>query len=59
MKLIQAPNRGIAIIGPGYYKSLSAGEEVTQAVNLWGNPTIGNDRQFDVWRAIAQQGTAS
>ncbi|MET3637446.1 MULTISPECIES: hypothetical protein [Curtobacterium] len=59
MKLIQSTNRGIAIIGPGYFKGLSAGEEVTQAVNLWGSPTIGNDRQFDVWKAIALQGTTA
>ncbi|MFJ6171973.1 hypothetical protein [Curtobacterium sp. NPDC092190] len=59
MKLIQAPGRGIAVVGAGYYKVLKAGEEVEQAVKLWGNPLIGNDRQFDVWKAIALQGTSA
>ncbi|MCP1502702.1 hypothetical protein J2Y89_001446 [Curtobacterium herbarum] len=59
MKLIQATGRGIAVVGPGYYKVLKEGEEVEQAQELWGKPTIGNVRQFDVWKAIALQGTSA
>nr|WP_243639561.1 N-acetylmuramoyl-L-alanine amidase [Micromonospora sp. MW-13] len=56
MKLIQSTNRGIALVGPGYFRQLSNNEEVTAAVALVGNPLIGNDRQFDLWRSIAYDG---
>ncbi|WP_320067434.1 N-acetylmuramoyl-L-alanine amidase [Micromonospora sp. RTGN7] len=56
MKLIQSTNRGIALVGPGYFRSLSNNEEVYAAVALVGNPLIGNDRQFDLWRSIAFDG---
>ncbi|RAO29655.1 hypothetical protein PSN13_04853 [Micromonospora saelicesensis] len=56
MRLIQSPNRGIALIGAGYFRQLSSTEEVQAAVLLVGNPLIGNDRQFDLWRSIAFDG---
>ncbi|MEH1017655.1 M23 family metallopeptidase [Micromonospora sp. CPCC 206060] len=56
MKLIQSTNRGIALVGPGYFRQLRTDEEVHAAVALVGNPLIGNDRQFDLWRSIAFDG---
>ncbi|MGC4804846.1 peptidoglycan recognition protein family protein [Micromonospora sp. DT233] len=56
MKLIQSTNRGIALVGPGYFRPLSNNEEVYAAVALVGNPIVGNDRQFDLWRSIAFDG---
>ncbi|MBB5111097.1 peptidoglycan recognition protein family protein [Micromonospora echinospora] len=56
MKLIQSTNRGIALVGPGYFRLLRNNEEVYAAVALVGNPLIGNDRQFDLWRSIAFDG---
>jgi murein DD-endopeptidase MepM/ murein hydrolase activator NlpD len=56
MKLIQSTNRGIALIGPGYFRPLRTDEEVHAAVALVGNPIVGNDRQFDLWRSIAFDG---
>lgn len=55
MRLIQSPARGIAVVGPGYFKSLNA-EMLPVAVACWGNPYVGNDRQFDLAKAIALQG---
>lgn len=59
MILIQSPGRGIAVIGPNYYRSLAAGEELDCALAAWGNPIGGNDRQFDVWRSLALTGQRS
>ncbi|MEU4778038.1 M23 family metallopeptidase [Micromonospora sp. NPDC023633] len=56
MKLIQSPGRGIALVGPGYFRQLRNDEEVHAAVALAGNPLVGNDRQFDLWRSIAYDG---
>ncbi|MEV0650816.1 M23 family metallopeptidase [Phytomonospora sp. NPDC050363] len=56
MKLIQSTNRGIALVGPGYFRPLRSDEEVHAAVALVGNPVVGNDRQFDLWRSIAYDG---
>ncbi|MDX5456617.1 MULTISPECIES: N-acetylmuramoyl-L-alanine amidase [Micromonospora] len=56
MKLIQSTNRGIALVGPGYFRLLRNDEEVFAAVALVGNPLVGNDRQFDLWRSIAFDG---
>ncbi|MET7875846.1 peptidoglycan recognition protein family protein [Micromonospora profundi] len=56
MKLIQSTNRGIALVGPGYFRLLRTDEEVHAAVALVGNPLVGNDRQFDLWRSIAFDG---
>lgn len=59
MKLIQHAKRGIAIIGPGYFKGLS-GEELPIALDLYGGPTIYEGdaglRQFDLARSIATNG---
>jgi hypothetical protein len=65
---IQSPGRGIAMIGPGYFKSLTP-EEVTatdvEEVDKDGKPTgkkfysahiNGNDRQFDLWVSVALNG---
>ncbi|GGL87769.1 hypothetical protein GCM10009706_28000 [Curtobacterium citreum] len=59
MKLIQSTNRGIAVVGPGYFRGLKNQEELQAATMAWGQPVIGNDRQFDVWKAIALQGTTA
>ncbi|WP_181420585.1 D-alanyl-D-alanine carboxypeptidase family protein [Curtobacterium sp. MCPF17_046] len=59
MRLIQSGGRGIAAIGPGYFFQLPEGEFVTAATKLWGDPYIGNDREFDLWRAIVLQGTSA
>jgi len=59
MRLIQSGGRGIAAIGPGYFFQLPEGEFVSQATKIWGDPFIGNDRQFDLWRAIVLQGTTA
>ncbi len=56
MKMIQSTGRGIAVVGPGYYRHLQTTEEVQAAVTLVGKPLIGNDRQFDLWRSIAIHG---
>ncbi len=56
MRLIQSTNRGIALVGPGYFRQLRNDEEVHAAVALVGNPLVGNDRQFDLWRSIAFDG---
>lgn len=59
---IQAPNRGIALVGPGYYRSLRNNEEVAQSDMLvtppGGTPWhyTGNDRQFDLWVSMALSG---
>lgn len=52
MKLIQEASRGIAVVGPGYYHSLTP-EELPYAIKLYGFPTVyGNPREFDLARAI-------
>lgn len=59
---IQATNRGIALIGPGYYRGLKDAEEVNNSGPLitppGGTPWhyTGNDRQFDLWASMALQG---
>jgi hypothetical protein len=56
MKLIQSTGRGIALVDAGYFRGLRNEEEVHAAVMLVGNPRVGNDRQFDVWKSIAYDG---
>ncbi|HEY1178647.1 MAG TPA: M23 family metallopeptidase [Phytomonospora sp.] len=56
MRLIQSEGRGIALVGPGYFRQLRDNEEVHAAVALVGDPLVGNDRQFDLWRSIAYDG---
>ncbi|QUW18902.1 M23 family metallopeptidase [Agrococcus sp. Marseille-Q4369] len=61
MRIIQAPNRGLALVGAGYYSHIRA-EFLSSALAVWGPSTevVGlNDRQFDEARALATQGTVS
>lgn len=59
---IQATNRGIALIGPGYYRGLKNDEEVQNSGPLITPPGgvpwhyTGNDRQFDLWASMALSG---
>lgn len=55
MITIHAPNRGIALIGPGYYKSLTP-EEAENSAAIVSKQVSGNDRQFDLWRQMALGG---
>lgn len=56
---IQAPNRGIALVGPGYYRHLANTEEVEASASLMSKHVSGNDRQFDLWVSIAMQGNVA
>jgi len=59
MRLIQETTRGIAVIGPGYYHSLTP-EELPYAIKLYGAPVVfGNPREFDLARAVATNPTAT
>jgi hypothetical protein len=54
MQMIQSSGRGIALVGPGFFRQLISDEEVIQAGPLCPRPVlVGNDRQFDVWRSLA------
>jgi hypothetical protein len=52
---IQAPNRGIALIGPNYFRSIHNEEELWASSDLITKHLTGNDRQFDVWKSLATQ----
>ncbi len=54
---IQSPGRGIALIGPGYYRHLTTDEEVKQSEQIITRHVDGNDRQFDLWHSMAIGGT--
>ena len=56
---IQAPNRGIALIGAGYYRHLANQEEVDNAAAIMEKHLSGNDRQFDLWVSMALNGVAA
>lgn len=56
---IQAPGRGIALIGPGYYRPLGNDEEVNNSGPIISKHASGNDRQFDLWVSMALAGQAS
>lgn len=56
MILIQSPGRGAALIGPGFFRPLRNAEEIEQAAPLAQRRLNGNDRQFDVWRALVVGG---
>ncbi|UCR89239.1 hypothetical protein [Mycetocola spongiae] len=53
---IQSPGRGIALIGPGYYRHLTTDEEVVQSEPIITKHLSGNDRQFDLWVSMALAG---
>ncbi len=56
---IQSDNRGIALIGPGYFRQLIGDEEVQNSDPLISAHYTGNDRQFDLWRSMALTGQAA
>lgn len=56
---IQAPGKGIALIGPGYFRGLAPGEELEQSDVLISAHWTGNDRQFDLWKSLALAGVAA
>ncbi|WP_349866852.1 M23 family metallopeptidase [Leifsonia sp. WHRI 6310E] len=56
---IQSPGRGIALIGPGYYRHLQTDEEVQQSAPIVAKHIDGNDRQFDLWRSMALDGAGA
>lgn len=56
---IQSPGRGIALIGPGYFRTLTSDEEVVQSEPLITKHISGNDRQFDLWRSMASGGESA
>lgn len=53
---IQSPSRGIALVGPGYYRHLDSDEEVQNSDPLISAHYSGNDRQFDLWRTMSVDG---
>lgn len=56
---IQSTARGIALIGPGYFRHLTTNEEVEASTALVSKTLVGNDRQFDLWRSLAIGGQSS
>jgi murein DD-endopeptidase MepM/ murein hydrolase activator NlpD len=58
MLIIQSDGRGAALIGPGYYKSLTP-EERDVMLDLGIRLVAHNDRGFDVARAVVLQGQDS
>ncbi|PYY40776.1 hypothetical protein [Curtobacterium sp. MCPF17_046] len=58
MKIISSPGRGEAVVGPGYFRALND-EQLTAAKKIYGAVQTGNDREFDLWRAISLQGTTA
>lgn len=59
MILIESlPERGRAVVGPGYFRKLRNSEELVQASKIVSRTVKGNARQFDVWKSIALSGSA-
>lgn len=57
MILIESlPERGRALIGPGYFRKLKNSEELGLAARIASQQLKGNAREFDVWKALALQG---
>lgn len=56
MQLIQGPTRGIALVGPGYFRQLIDDEEVALAGEMYGAPKFKDDRKFDVAAGLALGG---
>lgn len=54
---ISSPNRGTALVGPGYVRQLTTQEEIDNSGPLVSASYNGNDRQFDLWRSMAVGGT--
>jgi hypothetical protein len=59
MRVIAAPNRTTAVIGPGYYRKLPTDEFVSAATVLLGEAHVGTERMYDVWKAVALQGQST
>jgi hypothetical protein len=53
---IYSPNRQSALIGPGYAYPLDTDEKAAQAESIATKVIQGNDRQYDLWMAMATQG---
>lgn len=56
---IQAPARGIALIGPGYYRQLTTDEEVNQSSLYISKHVTNNERGFDLAVSFALNGTGA
>lgn len=56
---IQATNRGIALVGAGYYYGLIDNEQVANSDVLISKHLTGNDRQFDLWVQMIYGGSSS
>jgi hypothetical protein len=56
MQLIQGDTRGIALVGPGYFRHLNDDEEVAIATKMYGDPKVRDDRGYDVAKALALGG---
>jgi hypothetical protein len=56
---IDAPGRTAAVIGPGYHRDLTTTEFYNAAEAIFGPARNGTDREFDVWKAVALQGTST
>lgn len=56
---IQSTNRGIALVGAGYYNPIANEEELQNSGPLYSAHYTGNDRQFDLWVKMAYGGKSS